>query len=349
MLRWSLWHNVPAMVIIGGYVAFAVVLAKTFEFPFRLGIYNSMLLVITGAVTVAYLTLISITTIWIHRPARPITFLLPRLAPVHRVPHRVVMAVPLLLVLPLFFSAFTSVKAAIGDINPYSWDRAFMELDAILHGGTAPWIWLQSVAHPFGTFVFAFVYSYLWFPVMIAVLVTVAFSIDRPRLRSQYLVSFVAAWTILGTIGAIVFASMGPCFYDLAYPGELSPFEPLMAYLNEVNQTYPIGTLTGQDILRGYYLANRPVFGAGISAFPSMHIAVVVLNAILGWHLSRSAGWFLTIFAVLITIGSVHLGWHYAVDSYASALAVPFIWKLSGMVVERWHARARLVEAANAV
>ena len=96
---------------------------------------------------------------------------------------------------------------------------------------------------------------------MTAVLVIAVFSIDRPRLRSQYLVCFVLAWTILGTIGAIVFASMGPCFFDLAYPGEDNPFGPLMAYLKEVNQTYPVWALTAQDMLREYYLANRLGFG----------------------------------------------------------------------------------------
>jgi hypothetical protein len=347
MLRWSLWHNTPAISVIGGYVIFAFSLSRIFEFPFRLGMYNSAVIVITGAVTITYFTIISIAMIWFYRPSRPIAFLLPRLTTVHRVPQRIVMALPLLLLLSLFFSAFSSFKSAIGVINSYSWDRTFMNLDAALHGGTAPWILLQSVTQPFETFGLAFVYDYLWFPVTIAVLVIVAFSIDRPRVRSQYLVSFFFAWTILGTIGAILFASLGPCFYDLAYPGEINPFEPLMAFLNEVNQTYPLGTLTGQHILREYFLSNQPVFGGGISAFPSMHIAVAVLNAILGWHLSRTAGWFLTILAMLMMIGSVDLGWHYAVDGYASALVVPLIWKLSGITVERWHACAPLVEAAN--
>jgi hypothetical protein len=259
------------------------------------------------------------------------------------------MAFPVLFLLPLFFSAFTSVKSAIGFINPYSWDRTFMELDAALHGGTAPWILLRWLGHPLPTFGLSFLYHTLWFAVMIAVLVLAVFSIDRPRLRSQYLISFVLAWTIVGTVGAIVFASMGPCFYDLAYPGEVNPFQPLMAHLNEINQTYPIWALTAQDILREYYLANRPEFGAGISAFPSMHIAVAVLNAIFGWHLSRTAGWSLTIFAALLIVGSVHLGWHYAIDSYASALAIPIIWKLGGMIVKRPHAGARLVEAVKPV
>jgi PAP2 superfamily len=348
MLRWLLHYNLLAVLILIGYVALAVALSRIFGFPLRLDVYSYTLLLAVCAVAVVYVTAISIIAVWVHRPSRPIRFLLSRLVLVHRVPERVLVAAPVLLLLPLFFSAFTSVKSAIGVINPYSWDRTFMELDLTLHGGRAPGMLLQSVGYPLLTFGLSFFYN-LWFVVMTAVLVIAAFSIHRPRLRSQYLICFVLAWTILGTIGAIVFASMGPCFFDLAYPGEDNPFEPLMAYLKEVNQIYPVWALTAQDMLREYYLGNRLGLGAGISAFPSMHVAVAVLNAILGWHLSRTAGWLLTIFAVLVMIGSVHLGWHYAVDDYASALTILPLWKLSGIIVERWHAHTRFVEAANPV
>jgi hypothetical protein len=335
-----------AVFVLGGYIAFAFVLARIFEFPFRLGVYSYPLLLTVGAVAVVYVTIASITAIWVHRPPRPIRFLLPHLVSVHRVPQRVLIALPMLLLLPPFFSAFTSVKSAIGFINPYSWDRAFMELDLALHGGRSPWVLLQSVGYPLLTFGLSFLYN-LWFVVMISILVVAVFSINRPKLRAQYLVSFVLSWTILGTIGAIVFASMGPCFFDLAYPANDNPFKPLMTYLKEVNQTYPVWALTAQDMLRENYLANRQGLGAGISAFPSLHVGVAVLNAIFGWHLSRTAGWLLAIFAVLIIIGSVHLGWHYAVDDYASILTIPLIWTLSGMIVDRWHVPPRSVEVAN--
>jgi hypothetical protein len=348
LLRWSIQNNLLVILVLSGYVVLAFGLSRIFNFPLRLGIYSSPLLLAVSAVAVIYFVTVAITTIRIHKPSRPITFLLHRLASVHRVPERLVMGLPVLLLLPLFFSAFTSVKSAIGIINPYSWDRTFMELDAYLHGGTAPWIWLQVAASPLLTFGLAFFYN-LWFVVMMTVLVIAVFAIDRPRLRSQYLVAFVLAWTILGTAGAIMFASMGPCFYDLAYPTQNNPFEPLMNYLATVNQRYPIWALTAQDLLRQHYLTKQPGFGAGISAFPSMHIAVAVLNAVLGWHLSAVAGWLLTVFAVLIVIGSVHLGWHYAVDAYASVLAVPFIWKLSAAIVERWRAQAHLADTVNTV
>ena len=35
-------------------------------------------------------------------------------------------------------------------------------------------------------------------------------------------------------------------------------------------------------------------------------------------------------FAAAIFVGSVHLGWHYAIDAYVSMIAVPAIWKFAG-------------------
>jgi hypothetical protein len=38
------------------------------------------------------------------------------------------------------------------------------------------------------------------------------------------------------------------------------------------------------------------------------------------------------LFLLLTMIATVHLGWHYAVDSYISLLAVPLIWYWAGKI-----------------
>lgn len=43
----------------------------------------------------------------------------------------------------------------------------------------------------------------------------------------------------------------------------------------------------------------------------------------------------MTLFAILIFAGSVHLGWHYAVDGYASALSTAAIWIGVGRLLRR--------------
>ena len=53
---------------------------------------------------------------------------------------------------------------------------------------------------------------------------------------------------------------------------------------------------------------------------------MVVLLAIVAWKTHRLLGIAYTAFAVVIQIGAVHLGWHYAIDGYVSAVCVPALW-----------------------
>ena len=57
----------------------------------------------------------------------------------------------------------------------------------------------------------------------------------------------------------------------------------------------------------------------------------------------RWLAWGLIGYAIVLWIGTVHLGWHYAVDGEASALLIYPIWRLSG-----WLAEGRAGEAVRA-
>ena len=63
------------------------------------------------------------------------------------------------------------------------------------------------------------------------------------------------------------------------------------------------------------------------------NLSIAVLLALVGWRANRSLGIFLWLHALAIFIGSVHLGWHYAVDGYASIIGTIAIWKFSGYLV----------------
>ena len=68
---------------------------------------------------------------------------------------------------------------------------------------------------------------------------------------------------------------------------------------------------------------------------PSMHLSIACLFAILGWRISKAWGISATIFLALILVGSVHLGYHYAIDGYAAIVATLAIWWLSGILVSK--------------
>ncbi|WP_395400070.1 phosphatase PAP2 family protein [Pseudoduganella sp. UC29_106] len=65
---------------------------------------------------------------------------------------------------------------------------------------------------------------------------------------------------------------------------------------------------------------------------PALHVASSALIALLGWRVNRALGVAGTIFALLILIGSVHLGRHYALDGYVGAAGACLIWRVTGFI-----------------
>lgn len=263
-----------------------------------------------------------------RRPDRLVHYLRQQLA-AYLTRERMLFAAPVLGMMPLFAASFTVIKAAIPLYQPFAWDVRFAELDLWLHGGTAPWAWLQLVlGHPLLTGIVMFVY-HLWFFIMLGTIYWLAFAMERRAVRLQFVLSFVISWILLGNVMAMLFSSAGPCYYGLVASGA-DPYGPLMQYLREAHQQVPVWSLKVQDILWQEYTQQAGANALSISAMPSMHVATAVLLALLGWRLHRLAGIAATIFAVLIMIGSVHLGWHYAVDGYVGAAGAWLVWNLVG-------------------
>lgn len=68
---------------------------------------------------------------------------------------------------------------------------------------------------------------------------------------------------------------------------------------------------------------------------PSMHVAVATLIALAAGSYRRWLGLALAPVVPVIWIGSIHLGWHYAVDGQLAVPLVLGIWAVSGWVVTR--------------
>jgi membrane-associated phospholipid phosphatase len=81
--------------------------------------------------------------------------------------------------------------------------------------------------------------------------------------------------------------------------------------------------------------------GFGISAMPSVHVAMATLFAIGGFVMHRWIGWLMTAYAILIWIGSIYLGWHYATDGIVGASMTIGLWKLSGKLAEPFEERLK--------
>lgn len=273
-------------------------------------------------------------TLWI-RPNRLFKYYFNDLRDNIFISKRIFTAAPMLLFFPLFFSAFTSFKNILPVINPYSWDHSLAELDALIHGGIMPWQLLHAiVGKPIITSGINFFYQ-LWFFVMYGMLFWQAFSLRTPLLRMRFLLSFIGIWILFGTIGAIGLSSAGPCYYG-RITGLYDPFQSLLEYLRNTNEIYPILAVDVQEMLWENYTNKSIVLGSGITAMPSMHVATSTLFALLGWCINRALGILLTIFLVIIMIGSVHLGWHYAIDGYVAIIGTWLMWLGTGWMLNRY-------------
>lgn len=250
---------------------------------------------------------------------------------------------PLLAICIVLLPFFSKMKAAIPLFNEYTWDDTFIAWDRAIFLGYDAWELLQPVlGYPYVTAFLALLYQ-AWFLLLYLGIFFFAFAKIEPVLRRQFFLSYALSWTLIGGAMATWLASVGPCFVGpmLGDPR----FDAQMAYLYEANETVPIMVLPVQEMLLDWFEADANGLGSGITAMPSMHVAIAFLFWIAMRPVSRCASHCLGIFFAITWISSVHLAYHYAVDGLVSVIAVAAIWWASRAIITAWD---RLVEARSA-
>lgn len=234
-------------------------------------------------------------------------------------PARLLAGLALLLPVSIFLSAFGAVKVSLS-AGGFDYDRPLADIGWYLFLGQNPIDVLHALFDPA---VFApvidYIYSTTWFFWVYGILFYMAVCGAAQR-RRRYFVGMFAAWALLGNAMASALISAGPCYYG-AVTGDTARFGPAMEALRAA-----IGSETGamafQALLWRMYESGQIGVGAGISAFPSMHVAAAALSALVLAERGRGMaiiGWTYT---GIILFGSVYLGWHYLIDGLFSILAV---------------------------
>jgi hypothetical protein len=270
------------------------------------------------------------------RQTAPISFLVARYR--ERLADPVILSrLPLLAVAIAFMPCFAIMKSMIPLFNSARWDPEFAAWDrTLLFGHDAVDVLQPLMGNPLVTSALSMLYYEWLLLIYVGVLFFLFYRAAEPVSR-QFFLSFLLTWTLIGVVMATAFPSVGPCFVGPIF-GDAT-FDAHMAYLRAADAQFAVSTLDSQQLLLSWYQSGERVLGGGISAMPSMHVAMAHLTWLAMRRVSRPAARRFLAFTALIWLGSVHLGYHYAVDGLVSIVASTAIWSASGLVLRAWDRR----------
>lgn len=248
---------------------------------------------------------------------------------------------------PLLFASlmasFNAYKQMILVTSAFRLDPLFAAIDRALFFGNDPWTATHALfGSPWITMAIDKAYHGWFVPMALGVIVCAFLSGESYRLRTQYLLSYIAIWIGIGGVLAYLLPAAGPCFYYAFVGNGAADFHPLLERLAgdqaAIQAALPgarLDALANQAGLLASYGSDQLAVGGGISAMPSVHNALSALFALAAFRINRTAGRIMAGYALLIWVGSIHLGWHYAIDGIVSVALTIGIWKLTGRIADR--------------
>ena len=136
-------------------------------------------------------------------------------------------------------------------------------------------------------------------------------------LAARFFTAYFAIW-ILGGLSAVLLPSLGPIYtHPEWFAGLHKPFADGLQKKLFVHYQAALADP-----------AKYKVFiYEGIAAFPSLHVGIAALFTFFLLRISRTAGILMGLYTLIVQVGSVLLGWHYAVDGYFAILLAFVLYK----------------------
>jgi hypothetical protein len=218
---------------------------------------------------------------------------------------------------------FLPLKYAIPSEIPFWLDVPLAEAERHLFGAD-PWILLDR-ALGWAVVPIDRIYG-LWLPVQAFVFFTVLLEPSSPA-KSRALIAYSLAWFVLGVAAAVLLSSAGPLFYDRLYGGR--DFGLLGETLRSRGAWVAIAE---SDTMWAAKASNQPGLVAGVSAVPSLHVAISLWFYLAARSMAPRFAWLGLAYFIFIWVASVQLGWHYVSDGLAGSLGMLALWAVAGLV-----------------
>ena len=220
------------------------------------------------------------------------------------------------LLLALNLTIFCIMKPQLGQLVDFTADPLLADIDHLLFGAD-PWRLIGWFNHPY----LSNIYHRGWF-LWLAFVIFFLLNMPKSEEKDRLLVSYVMLWSIFGPLVHLALPAAGPVFYDELGLGNR------FVELRQSGRTDAVA----KYLWDGY--ANK-VFNpaGGISAMPSLHLATMFWSIIA----VRNTRWlaFGIAFTAYIFLGSVAIGWHYAVDGIVGGIGAVGCYALTGVLFRR--------------
>lgn len=215
---------------------------------------------------------------------------------------------------------FVNLKQLVPAFNPTLWDSPLWRWDARLHLGHEPAAEIHRWAGEHGWLDLLDQAYLLFFPAQVVVPLLFLLSARLRPDRGRFFFAYCLLW-MAGSAVYVLWPSLGPVYYR---PSRF-------LWMDQAPYAQRLQWLLIQDYVR---FRADPSYATvklyyGVAALPSLHVGLLALFAIATRRMRLLAG-ALGLLTALTFVGSLALGWHYAIDGYAGALLAACCWAVAG-------------------
>ncbi|MCG8345816.1 MAG: phosphatase PAP2 family protein [Chlorobiales bacterium] len=328
--------SILLLALLHAVIVYAVVEMNLDTHKIRIDKYVYQAYLIYSATLVGFLFFYPIFVMVIVRPRRLVSYVIHGCRWHLFSKERLLFSYPVLAIIPLDKSIYSSFKTEISNLNSFWLDAPLYKLDRVIFLGNDPWrTFQQIIGDPNITCVIDFLYHPIWMSLVTITILFHALGRHSLEIRLRFFLSYIIVWAGLGSALATVLSSAGPCYFSQV-TGQTSPYAELFGYLYSVKADgFALNAVRIQEMLWNGHVNSILEYGGGISAMPSIHIATTALFALSMRNTYPILEKLLYCFTFVIWVGSIHLGWHYASDGLVSGLCVIVIWHYSGKLTNK--------------